>query len=189
MPTAVTNWVCSGSILQLRQRARTGQSARGVGVVKRTWSRAKCSRDPAGQTEGFVPISLIQTFNLLYSYRQLAVRVVVSVIAVFWLVDDVYMGLSSRLQIIHWPNYKLNPFANSNRDTGIECRWQHVFRCHELSLPLNRVCSGQSSDSERAPDQWQCAAVTPQVNLSFSFVSCISKHLIECIAIESSWSV
>ena len=59
-------------------------------------------------------------------------------------------------------------------------------RCHELSLPLNRVCTGQSSDSERARDQWQCAAVTPQVNLSFSFVSCISKHLIECIAIESS---
>ena len=61
-----------------------------------------------------------------------------------------------------------------------------VFRCHELSLPLNRVCTGQSSDSERARDQWQCAAVTPQVNLSFSFVSSISKHLIECIAIESS---
>ena len=59
-------------------------------------------------------------------------------------------------------------------------------RCHELSLPLNRVCTGQSSDSERTRDQWQCAAVTPQVNLSFSFVSCISKHLIECIAIESS---
>ena len=61
-----------------------------------------------------------------------------------------------------------------------------VYRCHELSLPLNRVCTGQSSDSERARDQWQCAAVTPQVNLSFSFVSCISKHLIECIAIEGS---
>ena len=60
------------------------------------------------------------------------------------------------------------------------------YRCHELSLPLNRVCTGQSSDSERARGQWQCAAVTPQVNLSFSFVSCISKHLIECIAIESS---
>ena len=59
-------------------------------------------------------------------------------------------------------------------------------RCHELSLPLNRVCAGQSSDSERARDQWQWAAVTPQVNLSFSFVSCISKHLIEYIAIESS---
>ena len=23
-------------------------------------------------------------------------------------------------------------------------------RCHELSLPINRVCTGQSSDSERA---------------------------------------
>ena len=87
--TGVTNWVCSGSILQLRQRARTGQSARGVGVVKRTWSRSKCSRDPAGQTEVFVPVSLLQTFNLIYSYRQLAVWIVVSAIAVFWLVDDV----------------------------------------------------------------------------------------------------
>ena len=70
------------------------------------------------------------------------------------------------------------------------CAWVAVvsdaYRCHELSLPLNRVCTGRSSDSERARYQWQCAAVTPQVNLSFSFVSCISKHLIECIAIESS---
>ena len=41
-----------------------------------------------------------------------------------------------------------------------------------------RVCTGQSSDLERAHVQWQCAAVTPQVNLSFS------KHLIEFFAIE-----
>ena len=58
----------------------------------------------------------------------------------------------------------------------------HRDTCHELSLPLNRVCTGQSSDSERARDQWQCAAVTPQVNLSFSFVSCISN----VFGIESS---
>ena len=45
-------------------------------------------------------------------------------------------------------------------------------RCHELSLQANRVCTGQSSDSERARDQWQRAAVTPQVNLSFR--SCIA---------------
>ena len=71
--------------------------------------------------------------------------------------------------------------SSSNKDMTSE-----TTRCHELSLPLNRVCTGQSSDSERARDQWQCAAVTPQVKLSFSFVSCISKHLIECIAIDSS---
>ena len=87
--TGVTNWVCSGSIWQLRQRTRTWQSARGVGVVKRTWLRSKCSRDPAGQTEVFVPVSRLRTFNWIYSYRQLAVRIVVSAIAVFWLVDDV----------------------------------------------------------------------------------------------------
>ena len=57
------------------------------------------------------------------------------------------------------------------------------YRCHELSLPINRVCTGQSSDSERARDQWKCAAMTPQVNRSFSFASCVSKHLIEFIAI------
>ena len=38
---------------------------------------------PAGQTEVFVPASLLQTFNLIYSYRQLAVRIVVSAIADF----------------------------------------------------------------------------------------------------------
>ena len=26
--------------------------------------------------------------------------------------------------------------------------------CHELSLYVNRVCTGQSSDSEHARDQW-----------------------------------
>ena len=52
-------------------------------------------------------------------------------------------------------------------------------RGHELSLQANRVCTGQSSDSEHARgDHWQCSAVTPQVNLSFSFVSRISEHLI-----------
>ena len=62
--------------------------------------------------------------------------------------------------------------------------WTLIYRRHELSLPINRVCTGQSADSERARDQWQCAALTQQVNLSFWFVYCVSKHLIECIAIE-----
>ena len=30
-----------------------------------------------------------------------------------------------------------------------------------LEFTANRVCISQSSDSERARDQWQCAAVTP----------------------------
>ena len=77
---------------------------------------------------------------------------------------------------------------NSTRDkfqTQRARAYEVTSRCHELNLPLNRVCTGQSSDSERALDQWQCADVAPQVNLSFSFVSRVSKHLIECIAIES----
>ena len=61
----------------------------------------------------------------------------------------------------------------------------YIDRCHGLSLPMDRVCTGQSSDSERASAEWQIAAVTPQVNLSFSLVSRVSKHLIECIAIDS----
>ena len=50
-----------------------------------------------------------------------------------------------------------------------------------IEFTANRVCIGQSSDSERAHDQWQCAAVTLQVNLSFPFVSSVSnsKQLIE----------
>ena len=64
------------------------------------------------------------------------------------------------------------------------CIWRH-YRCHELSLYLNRVCTGQSSDSERASAEWQSAAVTPQFNVHFSFGSRIAKHLIEFIAIES----
>ena len=56
-----------------------------------------------------------------------------------------------------------------------------------IEFAANQVCrpTGQSSDPDRALDQWQCAAVTPQVNLSFSLVSCVSKHLIEFIAVES----
>ena len=50
---------------------------------------------------------------------------------------------------------------------------------------MNRVCIGQSSDSECASAEWQSDVVTPQINVSFSLVSRISKHLIEFIAIES----
>ena len=50
-----------------------------------------------------------------------------------------------------------------------------MYRCHMLSLQANQVCTGQSSDSERARDHWQRAAMTPHVNLSFSFESCVSK--------------
>ena len=57
-----------------------------------------------------------------------------------------------------------------------------------IEFTANPVFTFPSLDSERArvTDQWQCADVTPQVNLSFSFVSCVwvSKHLIEFIAIR-----
>ena len=50
-----------------------------------------------------------------------------------------------------------------------------------IEFTANQVCTGQLSDSGRTRDQWQCAAVTPQFNLSFSFVSRFSKHLVEFI--------
>ena len=95
-------------------------------------------------------------------------------------------GISSLyLAVCRYIRY-LYPCWTAMDNTGTRVVSEILYRCHELSLPLNRVCTGQSSDSERARDRWQSAAVTLQVNLSFSFVSCISKHLIECIAIESS---
>ena len=69
--------------------------------------------------------------------------------------------------------------------TGTRVVSDLLCQCHELSLQMNSVCAGQSSDSERACDQWQCAAVTLQVNLSFSFVSRVSTHLIECIVVSA----
>ena len=48
------------------------------------------------------------------------------------------------------------------------------------SLLANQLVA---SDSERAPDHCQSAAVTPSVNLSFSFLSRVSRHLIDLIAI------
>ena len=59
------------------------------------------------------------------------------------------------------------------------------YRCHGLSVYPFWVCTGQSSHSARASAEWQSSAVTPQFNLSFSFVSRFSKHLIEFIAIDS----
>ena len=51
-----------------------------------------------------------------YSYRQLAVRIVVTAsrIPIFRRVDNL---LSNSLQIVHWPNYKLDSLANSIRGT------------------------------------------------------------------------
>ena len=56
-----------------------------------------------------------------------------------------------------------------------------------IDLALTSLLANQpvASDSECARDQLQCAAVTAQVNLSFSFVSWVIKHLIEFITIES----
>ena len=42
-----------------------------------------------------------------------------------------------------------------------------------------------ASESERARDQCESAVVTPPVNLSLSFLSRISRHIIDFIAVDS----
>ena len=46
-----------------------------------------------------------------------------------------------------------------------------------------------ASESGRARDQCLPAAMTPQVNLSFSFVSRVPRHVIYLIAVDSQQSV
>ena len=63
-------------------------------------ARDQCQRaavTPAGQSQFFVPVSCLQTY-LLFCEIQLTVSIVVSVIAVFRLVDNF---MHSRRQIIH----------------------------------------------------------------------------------------
>ena len=62
-----------------------------------------------------------------------------------------------------------------DEEYGVLC---NTTRCHGLSIPMNRVCTGQSSCSERGSAEWQSAAVTPQFNVSCSLVSRVSRHLI-----------
>ncbi len=52
-----------------------------------------------------------------------------------------------------------------------------------IDLAVTSLLANQpvASESVRARDQWELAAMTPRVNLSFSFVSRVSKHLIEFI--------
>ena len=66
-----------------------------IGLGTRTWSVAMRCRDPAGQSEFFVRVLRLKTFNWMYCYRELIiVGIVVSTIAVFRLVDNI---LSSSL--------------------------------------------------------------------------------------------
>ena len=53
------------------------------------------------------------------------------------------------------------------------------------SLLANQLERAHDQESERAYDQSQSGAVTPPVNLSFSFLSRVSRHLIDFIAIDS----
>ena len=114
----------------------TSQSAGRVGVATRVWSVSNCFHDPAGQSQFFGPVSRIHKFSLLHWPVQTANSIVVSVIAISRLVDNLQTWQDcpksggprkvkgkdnlqrSRHQIVHRPNYKLKPFANSNRGTG-----------------------------------------------------------------------
>ena len=56
-----------------------------------------------------------------------------------------------------------------------------------IDLAVTSLLANQpvASESERIRDQSQRADMTVQVNLSFSFLSHVSRHLIELIAIDS----
>ena len=70
-----------------------------------------------------------------------------------------------------------------------------LYRCHELSLQrielantsVSSLLTNQpvASESERARDPSQRAAVTSQINLSFWFVYRVPRHLIEFIPLDS----
>ena len=61
-----------------------------IGLGMRTWSVAMRCRDPAGQSEFFVRVLHLKTFNWMYCYREFIVGIVVSAIAVFRLVDNIF---------------------------------------------------------------------------------------------------
>ena len=104
----------------------TGQSAGRIGVRTRTWPRRSIwvfRSYLAFPDILFTLTVLLQTANSQYSQY----RTCLSHIPVFRLVDN--LMLSSH-QIVHWPNYKLKPFANYNRDTGM-----YTANDHALVLP------------------------------------------------------
>ena len=60
------------------------------------------------------------------------------------------------------------------------------FEIERIDLAITSLLANQpvASESERARDQCQSAAVTPAVNASFSFLPRVSRHIIYFIAIE-----
>ena len=101
----------------------TGQSAGRIWVLTRTWSVSKCSRDLAGQSEFYVRVSRLQTFSWPYCYRQLTVSynscLSHSHVQTAW-----QSHMPSHLQIVHWPNYKLNRLQTQTV-TLVPWRWFH----------------------------------------------------------------
>ena len=76
---------------------------------------------------------------------------------------------------------KIVKLGGSGFDTSalISIQCGVTFEFTWIDLALNSLLANQPVASE-----FLRAAVTPQFNLSFSFVSRVSKHLIEFIAIE-----
>ena len=86
-----------------------------------------------------------------------------------------YLIKTSPSETLKAPCHKINEKRIENNSIGlisISCR---------LLMPFESY----TPESERARDQCQSVAVTPQVNLSFSFLSRVSTHLNEINAIDS----
>ena len=91
----------------------------GTPVGTRTWSVTKCSRDPAGQSEFLFPFAHVMRREEHYvGRRAMGIKIKGRRKHSCLSHSRFQTGWqSSRLQIVYWHNYKLKPFANSNRDT------------------------------------------------------------------------
>ncbi len=89
-----------------------------IGFGTRTWSVAMRCRDPAVQSEFFVRVSCLKTFNWMYCYRVFIVGIVVSAISISDWLAIFRLAVFIARQIVHWPIYTLDLRVNSNHDTG-----------------------------------------------------------------------
>ena len=86
-----------------------------------------CCREPAGQSEFFVGVSRLKTFNLIYCYREIVVGIVVSAIALFRLVDNVELVIRKKIdeQIRKEEMSSCVKHAGANNWEAIK-RWLHL---------------------------------------------------------------
>ena len=93
-------------------------------------SESECARDQCQCAAVTSPVNLSfpllsrvsrHLIDFIAAHRQLTISISVSAITVLKLV---YNLMPSRPQIVHWPQYKLSLFENSNRAARKQTHWQ-----------------------------------------------------------------